>query len=117
MKKKKDPAALRTISFLTGKTPLEEAEEALLEEQPIERIGHPLDMVPSAERTAIRWLGLDIFHEGDDVKIAEHPTNGSAVLILVRASVAGTPYSTATIKLSAQQYAKLRQLCVDVPFP
>ena len=51
------------------------------------------------------------------MKIAEHPTNGSAVLILVRASVAGTPYSTATIKLSAQQYAKLRQLCVDVPFP
>lgn len=117
-KRKQDPAALRTISLFSGKTVLEEA-EALLEvdaadlaetEERAQRTGHPFEMVHCAEETAIRWLGLDVFHEGDDVKVAVHP-KGHAVLVLVRTSgPSGNPYGTASVKLSKAQWDKLRML-------
>lgn len=111
-RKKADPAALRTIGLFTGRTVLEEAEVSLFvpDEPDAERHGHPLDMVPRAESTAVRWLGMDVFHEGDDIKVALHPHNGTAVIVLVRAPVQGAPHSTATFKLSRVQWAKLKEL-------
>ncbi len=106
--RKKDPAALRTISLFSGKTTLEEAEHELVEEAPEQRSNNPLVMVERSEETAIRWLGLDVFHEGDDVKVAVHP-KGHAVLLIVRTDKGG-PFHTASIKLSKVQWSKLKAL-------
>jgi len=116
--RKKDPAVLRTLSLFSGKTPLEEA-QALVEvdaadlaetEERAKRTGHPFEMVHEAEKTAVRWLGLDAFHEGDDVKVAEH-RDGHAVLVLVRTGgPAGAPYGAVNIKLSKAQWSKLKRL-------
>jgi hypothetical protein len=117
-KRKQDPAALRTISLFSGKTVIEEAEH-LLEVDAADlaetqaraiRTGHPFEMVHEAEDAAVRWLGLDVFHEGDDLKVAVHP-KGHAVLVLVRTTgTPGLPYGTATIKLSRAQWAKLKTI-------
>ena len=117
-KRKQDPAALRTISLFSGKTVLEEAVQTLEDdaadlaetEAREQRTGHPFEMVHEAEKTAVRWLGLDAFHEGDDVKVAVHP-QGHAVLILVRTyGPLGGPYGTVSVKLSRAQWSKLREL-------
>jgi hypothetical protein len=107
----KDPAALRTLSLFSGKTALEEAELELQGAELLpseEKTGDPLAMVERQERTAITWLGLDAFHEGDDIRVAVHE-KGHAVLMLVRAN-AGGPYHTATFKLSRHQWDKLKSL-------
>lgn len=116
--RKKDPAALRTLSLFSGKTPLEEA-QSLIEvdaadlaetEARAQRTGHPFEMVHEAEKTAVRWLGLDAFHEGDDIKVLEH-RDGHAVLVIVRTTgSAGAPYGVVNIKLSKAQWSKLRRL-------
>ncbi len=110
-RKKVDPAVLRTVDMFTGKTTLEAAEHMALEDEDrTERIGDPLALVERAEHAAVRWLGLDVFHEGDDVKVAVHK-NGHAVMVLVSTSGAqGKPYGTTTLKLSRHQWSKLRRL-------
>lgn len=112
--RKKAHAELRTLGLFTGKTVLEEAEDALREEEAEQKTGDPTAMVEAAESAAIRWLGMDAFHEGDDVKVAVHPA-GHAVLILVRTAPKGAPYSTVTLKLSRAQWAKLKGLARDDP--
>lgn len=107
--RKKDPAALRTVDMFTGMTKLEEAESALKEEAPELRESGPRDFVAEAEECAVRWLGLDAFHEGDDVKVAIHPA-GHAVIVLVHTARDGSVRSASTHKLSRQQWAKLRIL-------
>lgn len=108
-KKKADPAAPRTLGLFSGKTVIEEAEALALEEAPQARnFKNPLEMVEHGEETAVTWLGLDAFHEGDDVRVAVHP-EGHAVLMLVRTNYAG-PYGTSLIKLSRAQWSKLRKL-------
>ena len=69
--RKKDPAALRTIGLFTGKTVMEEAAALAEEEAPEQREAGPRDIESEAEECAIRWLGLDAFHEGDDIKVTE----------------------------------------------
>jgi hypothetical protein len=108
VRKKADPAALRTLGLFTGKTVLEEAETILEEEAKVSKTGDPRDMVNAAEETAMRWLGLDAFHEGDDIKLAVH-AKGHAVLVLVNTS-RGQPYGTITLKLTKTQWSKLKQL-------
>lgn len=112
-RKKPDPAALRTLGLFTGKTPTEEAETLLYEpEEPEARSSSdPRAMVEKQEEVAITWLGLDAFHEGDDVRVAVHP-QGHAVLMFVRADVNG-PFHTATFKLSKAQWGKLRRLAAE----
>ena len=120
--KKKDPAALRTLSLFSGKTVLEEAADQLVEEARVieqeERAERafkdPTAMAEHAEETAVRWLGLDAFHEGDDVKVAVHK-GGHAVLVFVRTTgPENVACSTATFKLSKQQWAKLKSLCKEL---
>lgn len=113
-RKKKDPAELRILGLFTGKTVLEEAEDLAREEDALTtRADGPRDMVGEAEECAIRWLGLDAFHEkGDDIKVAVH-SSGHAVLVLVRADVTGAPRGTLTIKLSRSQWAKLKKIATD----
>jgi hypothetical protein len=116
--RKRDAAAARTLSLFTRLTPLEEA-AAELEggaadladaEARERRTGHPFEMVHEAEKTAVRWLGLDVFHEGDDVKVAVH-RDGHAVLVLVRTTgAANAPYGTVNVKLSKAQWSKLRNI-------
>jgi len=120
-RKKKDPAALRTVGLFTGKTVLEEAEQELEEAEDVteaaswERPNDPKDMVDVAENTAVRWLGLDVFHEGDDVKVAVH-AKGHAVLVFVGThGPKGAPCSTATFKISAAQWRKLKNLARAEP--
>lgn len=110
--RKKDPAALRTIGLFTGKTQLEEAEGLLDEEEEQEGQGHqqPRDIVAEAEQAAPRWLGLDVFHEGDDVKVFTR--NGRAIIVLVDTSKSkdGGAYATRSFGLSRSQWSKLRAL-------
>ncbi len=112
-RRKPDPAVLRTVSMFTGKTPLEEAEDFAREEDDTERPDTPRDMVTEAEDCSIRWLGLDVFHEGDDVRVAVH-AKGHAVIMLVRTVPSGVPggsaYGTTTFKLSRAQWTKLKKL-------
>lgn len=113
--KKKDPAALRTIGLFTGRTPLEEAELTLLEEPEDvkeSREAGERDIVAEAEEGAIRWLGLDVFREGDDIKVAVHP-RGHAVVVLVHADSKGGARATTQFKLSAAQWKKLRALAKE----
>ena len=113
-RKKPDPAALRTISFLTGLTPIEEAEALVRDVATEERPDGPRDLIAEGEDAAIRWLGLDVFHQGDDVRVAEHPTNGSAVLMLISTTKPlGVPYGVSTHKLSRAQWTKLKRLARD----
>jgi hypothetical protein len=108
--KKKDPAALRTIGLFTGKTVIEEAEAMAREEEQPERADVPRDLPAEAEECAVRWLGLDAFHDhGDDIKVAVH-SSGHAVMVLVRADVKGAPRGVITIKLSRSQWAKLKAI-------
>lgn len=107
--RKKDPAVLRMLDIFTRKTPLETAEDMANEEaRSPERPAGPRDLVEEAEEGAIRWLGLDVFHEGDDIKVAVHRA-GHAALVLVSVNASG-PYGTSTIKLSRSQWAKLKRL-------
>ena len=111
-KKKIDPAILRTMDLFSGKTILEEAEAIAHEEhEATARQAGPRDIVEEAEECAVRWLGLDAFHEGDDIKIAVHD-KGHAVMVLVSATPHG-PYGTNTIKLSRGQWRKLRSLVLE----
>ncbi len=115
--RKKPNAASRTIDLFTKKTPLEEIEDQVREEAAATREPSknatpedPTGMVGDAEDAAIRWLGLDAFHEGDDIKVALHPA-GHAVLVLVHTTDTGTPRATVTLKLSRTQWQKLRSIC------
>lgn len=108
-KKAPDFAVVRTIGLFTGKTAIEEANDVLAEEAPAERTGDPTDMVSHGEEAAVRWLGLDAFHEGDDVRVAVHKA-GHAVLMLVKTTTAGVAYGTSLHKLSRAQWSKLKQL-------
>lgn len=112
MAKRKAPAELRTIGLYSGLTPLEEAERLAKEEASEVRPDGPRDIVGEAEDCAIRWLGMDAFHEGDDVKVAVHSA-GHAVIVLVRATKNGAPYHTTTFKLSRDQWTKLKALARD----
>lgn len=107
--KRKAKAEDRTIDLFTGKTVAEALEAEALEAAET-RSSAPRDVVLEAEDGAIRWLGLDVFHRGDDVKVAVHK-KGHAVLILVSTTRDGVPYGTATLKLSKQQWDKLRSIC------
>lgn len=113
-KRKVSPAELRTVDMFTGKTPIEAAEEMLREEEPEIRDTSgraPTEIVEMAEDAAIRWLGMDCFHEGDDIKIAVHP-KGHAVVMLIRTTKGthGPAYHSVDFKLSRQQWAKLKKL-------
>ncbi len=110
-RKKPDPAVLRTIDIFTGRTPLETAEDMAREEASSQRLEGPRDLIHEAEDCAIRWLGLDAFHEGDDIKVAVHPA-GHAVIVLV-STRGNAPYGTSTIKLSRAQWKKLVGLIRD----
>lgn len=115
--KKKVPADLRTIDMFSGRTKLDEikekeqaAEEVVEEEERTAKAEDLRTLAEKAEDCAIRWLGLDAFHEGDDIKVAVHP-EGHAVLVLV--STHGpkkVPYGTTTLKLSRDQWEKLKAL-------
>jgi hypothetical protein len=108
--KKRSAAELRTIDIFTGKTRLEEAEDMAREEDPMSgAAGGTRDIVLEAEEGAIRWLGLDAFAEGDDIKVAVHQA-GHAVVVLVRADAKGGARATVTFKLSRTQWSKLRRL-------
>lgn len=107
-KRKPDPAVLRTVGLFSGKTVLEEAEQLAAEEEASERTGDPTAMVENAEESAIRWLGQDAFHEGDDVRVALHQS-GAAVMVLV-STRGNAPYATRTFKLTRQQWSKLVSL-------
>lgn len=109
-RKKPDPAALRTIGIFTGKTPIEEAEALVREEAGNERQAGPRDVVAEAEDCAIRWLGLDVFHHGDDVRVAVHPEGHAVLLLVSTGGRLGAPYGTTTIKMSRAQWAKLKRL-------
>lgn len=107
-RRKPEPAELRTIGLFSGKTAVEEAEDLARDEAPQARAPAG-DMVEEDEKAAVRWLGLDTFHEGDDVRVAIHK-GGHAVLMLVRTTKDGTVYGTSIHKLSRQQWAKLKQI-------
>ena len=77
-----------------------------------EATGDARAMVEREEDAAIRWLGMDMFHEGDDVRLALHP-KGHGVLMIVRV-MNGAPYSTANIKLSRVQVQKLAQFMKEL---
>lgn len=112
-KKKMEPAVLRTIGMFSGKTMLEEAESLAADELQEERPDGPRDLVAEAEDGAIKWLGLDAFHSGDDIKIATHKA-GHAVIVLVNTTPKNEVYATRTFKLSAPQWKKLRKLVGDL---
>jgi len=115
--KKKVPADLRTIDMFSGRTKLDEikekeqaAEEVIEEEERTATVADDRTLSERAEDTAIRWLGLDAFHEGDDVKVAVHP-EGHAVVVLVNThGPMKAPYGTQTFKLSRDQWRKLVEL-------
>ncbi len=107
--RKKDPAALRTLGLFSKQTPLEEASALLADEVQEVRVAGPRDIVAEAEECAVRWLGLDAFHEGDDIKVAVHK-GGHAVMVLVSATGKGAIYGTSTIKLSRTQWSKLKAI-------
>ena len=111
-RKKRDPAQLRTLGLFSGMTPLEEAERELHEEAGDVRSDEPRDLSADAESTAIRWLGSDVFHEGDDIKVAVHRM-GHAVVVLVYADVNGGARSTVQLKLSKAQWTKLKRLALE----
>ena len=108
-KKKMEPAVIRTIGLFNGKTLLEEAEAAAQEEAAEARDDGPRSLSEEAEAGAIKWLGLDAFSTGSDIKVAEH-TKGHAVIVLVDATPKGEVYATRTFKLSKPQWSKLRRL-------
>ena len=111
-RKKPDLATLKTVDMFTGKTMLEEKTALAYEQEEREsRSDEPRNIVEESEDCAIRWLGLDAFHEhGDDVKVAVHPS-GYAVMCLVRTTPQfGIPYATLTIKLSRAQWAKMKRI-------
>ncbi len=105
-----DPAVLRTRDLFTGRTALEEAEAEARDMAPEIRADVPRNLVTEAEDCAVRWLGMDVFHEGDDIKVAVHHA-GHAVMVLVDTHPpGGAPCSTRTIKLSRAQWAKLKTI-------
>ena len=115
MAARKAQAALRTIGLFSGKTALEEAEGLLDAEDHGERKPPPTrDIVAEAEEAAVRWLGLEVNHEGDDIKVALGK-NGKAILVLVdtQKSKDGSAYATRSVYLSRQQWQKLKSLVLD----
>ncbi len=110
-RKKPDAATINTIDMFSGKTMLEEKKALDYEEEERdERSDEPRNIVDESEECAIRWLGLDAFHEGDDVQVAVHPS-GHAVMMLVRTTPQlGIPYATMTVKFSRAQWAKLKRI-------
>jgi hypothetical protein len=94
--------------MFTGRTALEQVSDELQESAPQERDSSPRDLVAEGEDCAVRWLGMDVFHEGDDIKVAVHKA-GHAVLVLVSEHM-GAPCSVRTIKLSKDQWKKLREI-------
>jgi len=115
--KKKVSADLRTVDMFSGRTKLDEikekeqaAEEIIEEEERTASVEDTRTLPERAEDTAIRWLGLDAFHEGDDIKVAVHP-EGHAVLVLVAThGPKKVPYGTTILKLSRDQWEKLKAL-------
>lgn len=91
---------------------MEEAEDLARDEEQEARPSGPRDIVQEAEDGAIRWLGLDAFHEGDDVRLAMHP-KGHGVLVFI-STRRGEPYGTTTLKVSRQQIDKLKKIMEDL---
>jgi hypothetical protein len=112
--RKKLPADMRTVGLFSGKTKQEEVEDMVREEEAAApRRGDPTAMKEHAEQNAIRWLGLDSFHEGDDVSLALHP-KGHGVLILT-AVKNGKPYRTIQMKVTKDQVKKLKIIAKEIP--
>ena len=117
MASKKVPADLRTVDMFSGRTRLDEikekeqaAEEEIVEEERTAKAEDLRTLPEKAKDCAIRWLELDAFHEGDDIKVAVHP-EGHAVLVLVSThGPTKVPYGTTTLKLSRDQWEKLKAL-------
>jgi hypothetical protein len=102
--------------MFTGRTALEEASTLLEAEDHGDRKPPPVrDIVHEAEELAVRWLGMEQHHDGDDIKIAEHK-GGAAVILLIdtQKSSNGSAYATRQFRLSRAQYKKLRQLCRSI---
>jgi hypothetical protein len=111
---KRARADLRTPDMFTGKTKLEEVEDMVHEEQASQiRRGDPTAIADNARKSAVRWLGLDAFHEGDDVNLALHE-DGHGVLVLVRTK-GDQAYASAQVKLSRAQVQKLKKLGEEIP--
>lgn len=106
---------MRTPDMFTGKTKLEEIEDMALEEQvPVVRASDPAAIAEQAQKSAVRWLGLDAFHEGDDVALALHE-DGHGVLVFVHKAKDGTERSSANFKLSRAQVQKLKIIAQEIP--
>jgi hypothetical protein len=109
--RKKPPAEVRTIGLFTGLTPLEEAEQAALEEDPFAPKEEPVSRtLISNDETAVRWLGEDFSEEllGDGVRVALGKSG--VVVMLVRKDA-----RSVTVKLSHAQWAKLKVIARDGP--
>jgi hypothetical protein len=105
---------MRTPDLFTGKTKLEEIEDMVVEEQePVVRASDPTAIADQAQKAAVRWLGLDAFHEGDDVALALHE-DGHGVLVLVAKAKDGTERASVTVKLSKTQVRKLKTLAQEI---
>ena len=115
--RKKSDADLRTVDMFSGRTKLEELAEkeekasASLEEE--ERTEKAIDLRTQTERAedcAIRWLGLDAFHEGDDIKVAVDAAGHAVIVLVATYGPEKVPYGTSTFKLSRDQWEKLKTL-------
>lgn len=109
MPRKKSHAIERTISLFSGKTRQEEVEDMVREEETETRSSEARDIVAEAERGNVRWLGLDAFHEGDDIRIAISKS-GAAIVMLVDTTRAGVAYATRSFRLSRKQVQKLKDI-------
>ncbi len=117
-KRKTSPAELRTLGLFNGsRTPLEEAEDMLHEE---EETAHPhaardYDSVKHQMiDTTIHWLGMDAFEDGDDVLLAIGP-KGDGVLMAVTAAKGNYPGRQTHVRLSKKQLRKLKNLADQIP--
>jgi hypothetical protein len=118
MARRKIPLAeLRPVDLFTGRTAIKEAEVLLLDEE-------DRDERPSAARdydsvkgqmaeTAIRWLGMDVFEDGDDVLLAIGP-KGDGVLMAVTAGRGICPGRQTHVRLSRKQLLKLKKLADQI---
>lgn len=110
--RKKSPAKERTLGLFNGGLTLAEEAERSAREEAITIKGATDRSHDGARKDAmdlaVRWLGLDMFEDGDDVMLAIGK-RGDAVLIATRSSKHG-PSHQAHIRLSPKQLEKLRQI-------
>ena len=115
-KRKTPPAELKTIGlFNGGLTPIEEAEQLVRDEAP--QVRDPVDRTVQGTRdalvrSAIRWLGLDIFAgDGDDLILVEGPEGKGAVLqVLYAGRTTNVPRKTIEIRLNETHLQKLKEI-------